>query len=210
MENLISSLKDISIEVLINSVLVFILTMILKLPIKRLTNKLSEDKRKAVNSIIIIIPIILSYGISIIYFGVKQNNWFDSKVLDLGFSSYIVSVSLYTLFERCSYIIKSIKEQGIDKNLDKSTVDFLKQNIKALLKCIKVDEKTLNSLNTQIKQCFEIKQKLLDNNENEKELVETIINLKQQEQKLQSQINSNKQKINEYQSKLKGETNEKN
>lgn len=43
-------LKDISIEAVIISIIVFGLTMLIKWPIKKSTSKLEENRRKAVNT----------------------------------------------------------------------------------------------------------------------------------------------------------------
>ena len=60
MEELLVILKDLDLKVLAMGGIVFLLTLFLKMPIKRATGKLQEDKRKAINSVIILIPIILS------------------------------------------------------------------------------------------------------------------------------------------------------
>ncbi len=75
MENeFLFALKDISLEAIIISILVFGLTMLIKWPIKKYTAKFEENKRKSINTVIIFIPLILAYILSALYFGISKNN----------------------------------------------------------------------------------------------------------------------------------------
>lgn len=86
------SIKHLSILEVVISLLVFTLTMIIKIPTKKATSKLKEGKRKAVNTVIVFIPIVLSFVFSLLYYGIFEKVWFDGAVLDTFASSYILAV----------------------------------------------------------------------------------------------------------------------
>ena len=71
----IFNLKNISIETIVISIIVFGLTMLIKWPIKKLTQKLEENKRKAVNTVIVFTPMILCFILNILYYGIFKNQW---------------------------------------------------------------------------------------------------------------------------------------
>ena len=100
-------LKDISIEAVIISIIVFGLTMLIKWPIKKSTSKLEENRRKAVNTIIVFIPMILSFLISCLYFGLFSNQWFETIVFNTSASKRILIIVFSCLTGLNSFIITS-------------------------------------------------------------------------------------------------------
>ncbi len=92
---LINTIKNISLESLCIAFGVFALTMLVKWPIKKCTAKFPEDKRKAVNTVILLIPIILALIGSILYYGFFKASWFSLKAFETAFSSCIVSLTIY-------------------------------------------------------------------------------------------------------------------
>ena len=78
MENdILTLIKNLSIEALVISIIVCIFTTFIKIPIKKLTSKFHDEKKKALNEFITLIPFILSIAISTVYSGIKDSIWFS-------------------------------------------------------------------------------------------------------------------------------------
>ena len=103
------NLKEISIQVIVISILVFALTMLIKWPIKKATAKLSENKRKAVNTVIVFIPMLLSFVLTFLYYGLFEKIWFDTVIYDTMVSSYLIAVAIYAIYTRIVILIKGMK-----------------------------------------------------------------------------------------------------
>ncbi len=158
------NLKEISLQVIIISMIVFGLTMLIKWPIKKATAKLDENKRKAVNTIIVFIPILLSFILNILYFGLMQNNWFGLQVFESAGSSYILAVAIYAIYSRFVIIIKGIKgKTDSNEDFSKQTVAFIKNNMKTLSQTLKVDEDKLSQVVSKIESLLAIKQEIINN-----------------------------------------------
>ena len=156
------NLKEISIEVIIISLLVFGLTMLIKWPIKKATAQFTENKRKAINTVIIFIPMILSLLFSMLYYGIFKNQWIDPIVFETMGSAYLLAVAIYAIYSRIVNIIKGCKE-GSETDLSKETVSYIKQNIKAISKTLKVDEKKLTSVVTEIEKLLSMREEIIGN-----------------------------------------------
>ncbi len=144
--------------------IVFGLTMLIKWPIKKATAKLDENKRKAVNTIIVFIPILLSFILNILYFGLMQNNWFGLQVFESAGSSYILAVAIYAIYSRFVIIIKGIKgKTDSNEDFSKQTVAFIKNNMKTLSQTLKVDEDKLSQVVSKIESLLAIKQEIINN-----------------------------------------------
>lgn len=168
METILLNLVEyFSLETLIIAICVFILTMLIKWPIKKITNKYNEDKRKALNTIIIFIPMILSIIGVITYLKLFKNVWYSSSIYKLSFSSWVISLTVYALFDRVYIIIKGIKSGKIkvDSKEVKETYKTIKNTIKELSSKIKADEKQMNKLKADISALLEIK-KILESEDN--------------------------------------------
>ncbi len=158
------NLKEISLQVIIISMIVFGLTMLIKWPIKKATAKLDENKRKAVNTIIVFIPILLSFVLNILYFGLMQNNWFGLQVFESAGSSYILDVAIYAVYSRFVIIVKGIKgKKDLNEDFSKQTVAFIKNNMKTLSQSLKVDEDKLSQVVSKIESLLAIKQEIINN-----------------------------------------------
>jgi len=158
MENdFISIIKNLSFETIIISILIFILTMIIKIPIKKMTENFSKEKRNVLNSLITFIPLFLSIVICILYSGIKFSVWFSFSQINNAFYIWLLSLSIYAIYEKFKLIIIAfvsgkenyyeIKE--IDSHLDK-LLEELKKNKNELKK---TDKKLLqlNNLRESIK-----------------------------------------------------------
>lgn len=122
-------LQESSLEIIVISLAVCIITMFLKLPIKRATSKLDEDKRKMANSVILVIPLLLSLVACIIFFGATSGNWFAASCFESILSVWFLSLSIYAVISRVWIIIKGIISGKIKVNpeLAKNAVNFFKR-----------------------------------------------------------------------------------
>lgn len=163
------NLKEISIQVIVISILVFALTMLIKWPIKKATAKLSENKRKAVNTVIVFIPMLLSFVLTFLYYGLFEKIWFDTVIYDTMVSSYLIAVAIYAIYTRIVILIKGMKNtnaienQIIEPDLSKETITFLKTNIKTISKALKIDQKNLDNTITKIENLLSIRNEITNN-----------------------------------------------
>lgn len=207
--NILNTIENLTLEILIISLVVFGLTMLIKYPIKKATSKISEDKRKAINSVIILIPIVLSFVISIIYFGITKKEWLAISTIETAISSCILAFSIYAVYQRIVILIKGVASGKIEINseLTKETINFLKDNLKNLATKLKTDEKKLSKITEQISSLVEIKTILESTSAelNISKLAETnvqIQSLTNEEEKLKQEIITSQQQIQNYENKL--------
>lgn len=151
--------KDISIEIVIISLLIFGLTMLIKWPIKKATANLSENRRKAVNTVIVFIPMLLSLLLNILYFGIFKKIWFGTQVFESVGSCYLFSVLIYAVYSKILLIIKGIKPNK-NNDFSKETISIIKSNIKSISSSLKVDEIKLNKLILEIEKLLNIKDEI--------------------------------------------------
>ncbi len=156
-------LKGISLEVVIISFLIFVFTMLLKWPIKKVTSKLEENKRKAINTVIVFIPILLSFIFSSLYFGIFKNEWFSTKAFETMGSSYVLTIFAYAVYSRIIILIKGVKNTNFNENLSKETIKYIKNNIKTISKTLKIDEKNLSDIVSKIEKLLTIKDEISKN-----------------------------------------------
>ncbi len=122
LDEMLLNLDQISIEILLKAIIVFVLTLMLKLPIKKTTIKFEETKRKAVNTTIILIPVVLSALICSVSSGLYFGEWFSEKVIQNAVSVYLLSFAIYSIFSRIKIVIVGIKSGKIkagDKQIKK-------------------------------------------------------------------------------------------
>ena len=201
------SLSDVSFEVIISSILVFSLTMLVKWPIKKYTSKLDEDKRKAVNTIIFFIPMVISFILNVFYYGIFKSSWLTVQMFEATVSTYAFSVIIYTCVSRSINIICGLKK-SIDDGKCKETISFIKYNIKVISKTLKIDEKKLSSIIAEIEKLITIKNELgvdtdKQNISSIEHLNKQIENLKQERSILEIKIDENEEQLKSYQSMLK-------
>ena len=202
------NIKEISWEVVVISVLVFGLTMLIKWPIKKATSKLEEIKRKAVNTVIVFIPMILSLILSALYDGIFRKEWFTSVVFDVMGSSYLLAVAIYAIYSRIVILIKGTKSTTNDgSDLSKETISYIKKNIKTISSTLKVDEKNLTSIVNQIDSLLTLKDEILSNTSLQDiaatESIDNQINeLQAQKQELESSINKSQEELEAYKNSI--------
>lgn len=201
--------KNYTLEVFVMAIGAFLLTYIIKLPIKKATNNLDENKRKAVNIVIMFIPLILSIIASVLFYGITNHEWISLTVLDSAISSWLLSLSIYAIVSRICIVIKGVWSGKIEINADLSTktVKFLKSNLKEISKQLKIDEKELNQVVGKLEQVLNLKEDLTKNLSNVDLQKLTTLNseiklLEEKEIQLKQNINQKKQTINSYNEQL--------
>lgn len=202
-------IKYLSVESLCFAVVAFLLTMLIKWPIKKLTSKLVEEKRKAVNIAILFIPAAISLIISLFYYGIFKSDWLTLSIVDTGLSSWIISLSIYAVYERIVVVIKAIKSGKVEINseLASETISFLKSSLKDLNSALKEKEKNLEQISEKLKSLNQIKSVLESDSLNKDiaKLSETNIQIQSlvnEEKLLQDQITKTKTQIESYTQKL--------
>ena len=205
--------KDYTLEVILIGLGAFLLTYLIKWPIKKATEKLDENKRKAVNIVIIFIPLLLSVIASILYYGFAKDEWATAMVFDSAFSSWLISLSLYAIVSRIWLVIKGIASGKIKVNseLTDEAIKYIKENIKNISKQIKVDEKSLTNVVSKIEELAKLRDLLTSDTINpdmEKiaDVNSQITNLETEQQKLESDIENKKNILNGYNDKLYAKT----
>lgn len=205
------NLKEISIQVIVISILVFALTMLIKWPIKKATANLEENKRKAVNTVIVFIPMLLCFVFSMFYYGLFENKWFDIVMYDTTASSYVLAVAIYAIYSRVVILIKGTKSSQSslqEAELSKETISYIKQNIKSISSSLKIDQSNLEKTIIEIEKLLSIRNEIKNNSLfqdiAQAEKIETQLNeLETKKQSLTESISSKQTEIENYQKSLK-------
>lgn len=202
------NLCNLSWEVALIAFIVFGLTMLIKWPIKKATSKLEENKRKAVNTVIVFIPMILSVLLNGLYYGIFKHEWFTGIVFESAGSIYILALGIYAIYSRIVIIIKGTKTtSGTNENLSKETISYIKQNIKTISKTLKIYESNLEKIVYKIEELLKIREEITSNLEYQDiattESIDNQVNeLKQEENTLKTSIASLKEKLTNYQNSI--------
>lgn len=206
----ILNLKEISVQAIVIAVLVFALTMLIKWPIKKATAKFDESKRKAVNTVIVFIPMFLSLVFSSLYLGIFKKEWFKISVLDLLTTSYVLALTIYAFYSRVVILIKGSKGSSSKKQdeLSKETIKYIKGNIKSISKTLKLDEEKLGTILADIEKLLivrdEVQGNLLFQDISQAEKIEKQLNaLETEKQELTNEISAKKVEVENYKNTLK-------
>lgn len=206
---LLKSLKDCTWQTIAIAFGAFFITYLIKIPIKKWSSKLNEEKRKMTNSIIIIIPFVLSLIASVIYYGITESNWFSLFVLDSTFSSWICSLSIYAIVNRIWIVIKGIKsgKLKINSQLTKDTISYIKKNIKTITNEVKADKKDLSSIQEKLQSLLKLREQITQDsvNPNQTRTYEVnceISSLQEKESTILSKIEKSMSLIDGYKNQL--------
>ncbi len=206
----ILNLKEISVQAIVIAVLVFALTMLIKWPIKKATAKFDESKRKAVNTVIVFIPMFLSLVFSSLYLGIFKKEWFKISVLDLLTTSYVLALTIYAFYSRVVILIKGSKGSSKKKqdDLSKETIKYIKGNIKTISKTLKLDEEKLGTILADIEKLLivrdEVQGNLLFQDISQAEKIEKQLNaLEIEKSELTNEITAKKVEVENYKNTLK-------
>ncbi len=160
---LLFNIKYLSVEVVVIAIIVFGLTMLIKYPIKKVTAKLEENKRKAVNTIIVFIPMVLSFVLCLLYYGIFKGVWLTKLVFDVIGSAYLLAVGIYAVFCRIVIIIKGT---NVNKNLfdnatiSEETINNIKINIEKLSGILNINKEKVVA---EIDRLMKIRNEVADN-----------------------------------------------
>ncbi len=208
----ITNLKQTSLETILIAILVFSLTMLIKWPIKKFTAKFDDNKRKAINTVIVFIPMILSLIFNGLYFGIFKSVWFDTIVFDSMTTSYLLAVSVYAVFTRIVILVKGGITINNNDELSKETIKYIKSNITILSKALKLDEKNLTNVVSEIENLLEIRNSIIFNTSFQdlpttEKLNNELNELEQKKEMLTSSISKTQTQIKELKETLnkKGE-----
>ena len=210
MENeILFNIQNITLEIALMSLIVFGLTMLIKIPIKRATSKLEETKRKSYNTLIILIPIVLSILACFIYYGIDgKSNWTDLALRN-SMTVYILAAFIYAVYQRIVIVIRGMKSKDtkINSTLPHDVVKYLKQNIKLINHTIKDEEKGLLNLSKQLKYLQDAKTKVENNLALQSitplnELDESVAKLKREQEERTNAILDVKNTLKKYEEKL--------
>ena len=139
-------ITNITLESVFLSLLVLTLTMIIKKPIKKSTKKLNDKKRQALNTIILAIPLGLSFVLSTFWYGLINKEYSTLNITEATINSWILSLVLYEFIDRIKKIVKSINLTNCSKKNVSETVKETKKIIKELNKKLKDDQKSLTKI----------------------------------------------------------------
>ena len=210
MENeILFNIQNITLEIALMSLIVFGLTMLIKIPIKRATSKLEETKRKSYNTLIILIPIVLSILACFIYYGIDgKSNWTDLALRN-SMTVYIFATFIYAVYQRIVIVIRGMKSKDtkINSTLPHDVVKYLKQNIKLINHTIKDEEKGLLNLSKQLKYLQDAKTKVENNPTLQSitplnELDESVAKLKREQDERTNAILDVKNTLKKYEEEL--------
>ncbi len=127
---IILALRSVSIEAIVIAGIVFALTMLIKWPIKRFTSKFNDNRRRAINTIIILIPAVLSFALAVLYLGIFKKNWLGDNTVEMGLSVYFLSLTIYAIFSRIVVIVKGLKNgKSVQSSDIKENISAIKQDI---------------------------------------------------------------------------------
>ena len=210
--DLINSITNITWESVVLSLIIFVLTMLVKKPIKVITSKLLEDKRKAINTIILLIPLCMSFILSLVGYLLFENLWQTTTILETTITSWILSLTIYGTVERTLIVVKGIKSNNSESVLVKSKelADDVKVIVKKLQSSLKVQNKELEKTSKQkasLKKTKEILETTVENLDLAK-LSKTNIDIQSltyKEKEIQEKINEISSQIESYTSSLKVE-----
>lgn len=150
MEEINSIVESFSVEALVIGLVTFMITMKIRSKVKSKSKSLEESKRKLVNSVLVIIPLVISMCISTGYlYYLKLLELF--KVVDVGCSGWLVSMSIYAVYERSGILINGLFSS------DPRVVD---DTISSISKVIKEKEKEMKRVKKKMEELIKSKSKV--------------------------------------------------
>lgn len=199
-EYILSLVNYVSLDTILISFIIFCITMIIKTPIKNITSSFEETKRKAINSFIIIIPIILSILLNLIYIKTFVVEWTSFELIKSIMNSWILSLSIYAIFKRIRIIIKAFIKGELDQENLEIFNNEIKNEIEQLLQSIETNQRLLDETKDKLTRLNNSKKVIQSNPD--KVNIATIFQanveiglLTQKELTLQNEINKTKQKL---------------
>ena len=150
MEELNSIVESFSVEALVIGLVTFMVTMKIRSKLKSKSKGLEESKRKLVNSVLVIIPLVISMCISTGYlYYLKLLEVY--KVIDVGCSGWLVSMSIYAVYERSGIVLKG---------LFSGKQELVKEEVSSIVKVIKEKEKEMKVVKKKMEELIKSKSKV--------------------------------------------------
>ena len=150
MEELNSIVESFSVEALVIGLVTFMITMNIRSKVKSKSEKLEENKRKLINSVLVIIPFVISVCISTGYlYYLKLLELY--KVIDIGCSGWLVSMSIYAIYERSGIVLN-----GLFSGKQK----LVKEEVSSIVKVIKEKEKEMKIVKKKIEELTKCRSKV--------------------------------------------------
>lgn len=194
-DNILSLINYVSLDNCIIAFLIFGLTMLIKTPIKNATKNLNETKRKAINSIIIIIPITLSIILNATYFRIFYKTWFSFEVAKSIINSWVISLSVYAIYERAKIIFKAFINGELNKEIIENNKTIIANEISDLVSTIESYQRSLKQIEFKMKKLNDLKREkncnlttLFEANIRLKSLNEEEKNIKKQLEELTTKL----------------------
>ena len=100
--------NNFSLETFLMSLGVFGATMLIKIPIKKVTSTMDETKRQGLNSLIILIPLVMSFLVAIGYFLIQDRPILSYSYITYSLSICIMAITIYLIYARIGIIFKGI------------------------------------------------------------------------------------------------------
>ena len=129
MKEILEIIEICSDKVFVIGFISFLLTYLIKMPIKKATAKFNDEKRKMINIFIIFIPMILSFLITIFHTGIYFKNPISALVLSDALKSWIASLCFYSIISRIWIIIKGVSTKEIDSKKAEELIEDIKEDI---------------------------------------------------------------------------------
>ena len=200
--NILDTIRNTSIEIIVMALIVFVATMLIKIPIKKKTSTLAENKRKLWNSLIIPIPLLLSFITAIVYGFIFLNYIKIGKMFDLSISTYILSLTIYAIYSRIVVIIQGFKNGNI--SLDECITQTQEVLLSDTSNVITEEEQELLEVVNQIKILIKEKELLTNSQQVSLATLATtnikIQSLQEKKKALENLIKNQKEKL-----QIKGE-----
>ena len=150
MEEINSIVESFSVEALVVGLITFIVTMYIRKRIKKRSSNLEESKRKLVNSVLVIIPLMVSVSISVGYlYYIEEMEIY--RVIDIGCSGWLVSMSIYAVYERSGIVLNG---------LFSGKQELVNEEVSSVLKVIKQKEKTMKTVKKKMEELMDSKSKV--------------------------------------------------
>ena len=163
---LLTFFKGYTPEVLIIAFGAFILTNLVKKPIKKATKNLNENVRELFNVVIMFIPLILSLLATIFYSGVTSNEWVSLKIIDDAITSWLLSLTLYAVVSKVLILLVGIKTGTIDSKKSKKILEDITETVKIVDKISNKDDSELKDIENKIKTLISSRDLLLKDSDN--------------------------------------------
>ena len=147
-------IDKITFESLVISIISFLLTLLFKIPIKKITNNYDEGKRQTINGIIVLIPALLSLLLSLTYVLIAKVAIYN--LFQISINAWLVSLSIYAIYEKIKIIIIGL----FNKKNSIQLINSVNFEINGLISKLDVNNKNLLEIKEKLSKLMELKNKI--------------------------------------------------